>query len=107
MPRISKELRQAKDLQDFSYQALMGLKQTLTKEGEALTVTREDAAAIAQLSRAWDTATERRRILTGKRLPGTERPPKVPAKSGRNGHAATGPSPSLAAPEISEAKGSE
>jgi hypothetical protein len=34
-----------------------------------MTVTREDAMALAQLVRAWDTAADRLRVLKGKGLP--------------------------------------
>jgi hypothetical protein len=50
----------------------MSLKKGMTKEGE-MTVTREDAAAIAQLLKSWDTARDAVRILKGKGLPASVR----------------------------------
>lgn len=51
----------------------MAMKAALTAKGE-LKLTREDATAVAQLVRAWESAQERVRINRGRPLPGTYRP---------------------------------
>ena len=51
----------------------MAMKAALTAKGE-LKLTREDATAVAQLVRAWESAQERVRIHRGRPLPGTYRP---------------------------------
>lgn len=43
-------------------------------------VTREDATAVAQLVRAWESAQERVRINRGRPLPGTLRPTAAKSK---------------------------
>jgi hypothetical protein len=56
--RISKGLKQAYDLQDFTFEAALALQRSLTKEG-ILTVTREDAQAIKNVVGAWQSAQAR------------------------------------------------
>jgi hypothetical protein len=73
MPRISKALRQAYEVQDFTYNCLMTYRNNLTKSG-ALALTRDDSQAIVALARAWDSAQDRVRINRGKPLPGSCRP---------------------------------
>ncbi len=51
----------------------MAMKTALAKDG-AMKVSREDATAVAQLVRAWESAQERVRIHRGRPLPGTLRP---------------------------------
>lgn len=71
-------------VQEFAFNCLMALKTSLTKERE-MKVTREDATAVAQLVRAWESAQERVRINRGRPLPGTLRPKeKGRRKSGRS-----------------------
>ena len=78
--KISKGLKQAYDLQDFTFSALVALRDSLSQEGK-LKVSREDATAIGNLIRAWEACQERVRIHRGKPLPGSLRPePKKPAK---------------------------
>jgi hypothetical protein len=77
--KISKGLTQAYQLQDFTFQAVQALKETLVQNGK-LVVTRDDAQAIGQLVRAWEIAQERVRIHRGKPLPGSKRPPVELAK---------------------------
>ncbi len=80
MPRISKGLTQAYELQDFTFQAAMSLKASLTKEGGSLKITREDARAIADLVRSWESAQERVRIHRNKPMPGSVRQPTAREK---------------------------
>jgi hypothetical protein len=61
---------QSYQVQELTFDCLMAMKSALTANGE-LKVTREDAAAVAQLVRAWESAQERVRINRGKPLPGT------------------------------------
>ena len=51
--KISKGLKQAYDLQDFTFSALVALRDSLSQEGK-LKVSREDATAIGNLIRAWE-----------------------------------------------------
>jgi len=69
---------QAGVLQRFAFDAGVALRRSLTVDGE-LKVTREDAQALAQLVKAWDTAADRLRVLRGKGLPAAVR--SKPAKS--------------------------
>lgn len=69
---------QAAALQRFAFDAGMALQRDLTKNG-ILTVTRDDAMALSQLLRAWDTAADRLRVLRGKGLPASVR--SKPSKS--------------------------
>lgn len=71
--RVSKGLKQAYDVQDFAYAALMALRGTLSKDG-SLAITRDDATAIGQLVCSWEAAQERIRIHRGKPLPGSLKP---------------------------------
>ena len=59
---------QAAALQRLTYDAALSLKQACTKDG-VLKLTRDDATALSQLVRAWDTAADRLRVLRGKGLP--------------------------------------
>jgi hypothetical protein len=72
--KISKGLRQAYDLQDFTYQATLALRKSLLKRGRLLRVSREDAAAISLLVKAWELCQERIRIHRNKPMPGVLRP---------------------------------
>ena len=62
------QVSQAANLQRLAYDAATALGKALNEDGE-LKVSREDAMAIAQLVRAWDTAADRLRVLRGKGLP--------------------------------------
>jgi len=64
---------QSYQVQQLTFDCLMAMKESLAKEGE-VKVTREDATAVAQLVRAWESAQERVRIHRGRPLPGTYRP---------------------------------
>ena len=63
---------QAANLQRFTYDCGIALRQELMKDGE-LKITREDAQALGQLVKAWDTAADRLRVLRGKGLPASVR----------------------------------
>ena len=63
---------QAAMLQKFTFDSAMSLREELLKGGN-LKVSRDDATAIAQLVKAWDTAADRLRVLRGKGLPAAVR----------------------------------
>ena len=67
--RPSKGLIQAYETQDFVFKSIMALKEQLSNEEGALTLTREDSQAISTLVAAWDRAQDRVRIHRGKPLP--------------------------------------
>jgi hypothetical protein len=90
--RISKGLKQAYDLQDFTFQAALALKQSLTKEDGTLTVTRDDAMAIKQLVSAWESAQHRVAFHRKMPSPGSLRPQAKPARRG--------PRPSQVSPDF-------
>jgi hypothetical protein len=69
---------QSYQVQQLTFDCLMAMKEVLGKDGE-MKVTREEATAVAQLVRAWESAQERVRIHRGRPLPGTLRP-KAKAK---------------------------
>jgi hypothetical protein len=56
--KLSKGLLQSYQLQDFTFQAAMALKEALTKDGK-LAVTREDAQAVKALVSSWRDCQER------------------------------------------------
>ena len=95
MPKISKGLKQAYELQDFAFNAAMAVKRSLVREDESkMKVTREDSVAICNLIKSWESCQERVRIHRGKPLPGSRRP--VPEKSKRGGW--NEPAPAAASP---------
>jgi hypothetical protein len=59
---------QAATLQRLTYDAALSLRTACTKDG-VFNVTRDEATALAQLVRAWDTARDAVRILRGRGLP--------------------------------------
>ena len=67
MPRISKGLTQAYELQDFTYAAAMALKDSLTKKNGILKIAREDAQAVCALIKAWVECQQR--IQVHRRVP--------------------------------------
>ena len=69
---------QAAVLQRLLYDAAVAMRASCTKDG-VLTVTRDEATALAQLVRAWDTAADRLRVLRGKGLPAS-----VKSRAGRS-----------------------
>ena len=71
--RISKGLKQAYDLQDFTYAAALALRDSLRSRGK-LVISRENATAIASLVKAWESCQERIRIHRNKPMPGVLRP---------------------------------
>jgi hypothetical protein len=71
--KISKGLKQAYELQDFTYQATLALKESLVKDGK-LVIGREDASTICSMVKAWESCQERVRIHRNKPLPGSLRP---------------------------------
>jgi hypothetical protein len=78
--KISKGLKQAYALQDFTFESALALKQSLTGEGGTLKIARDDAMAITALIRAWETCQERIRIHRNKPLPGSLKPEKAKPK---------------------------
>src|SRR5262245_43912530 len=70
--KISKGLKQAYELQDFTHQTALALRESLVKDGK-LVIGREDAAAICSLVRAWEACQERIRIHRNKPLPGSRK----------------------------------
>jgi hypothetical protein len=89
--KISKGLQQAYDLQEFTFGAVLAFKESLSRDGK-LKVSREDATAIGNLVRAWESCQERVRIHRGKPLPGSLKPEPKPKKSDRGRGAASRPS---------------
>ena len=77
--RISKGLKQAYELQDFTYDAALALRDSLRNRGK-LVITREDASAIGSLVKAWESCQERIRIHRNKPMPGVLRPEPKPRK---------------------------
>ena len=75
--RVSKGLKQAYALQDFTYEAAVALRDSLRKRGKLL-ISREDASAIGSLVKAWESCQERIRIHRNKPLPGVLRPQPKP-----------------------------
>jgi hypothetical protein len=71
--RVSKGLKMAYDVQDFTFAAAMALKESFSKDGK-LKLTRDDAQAVNAVVRAWEIAQERVRIQRGKPLPGVLKP---------------------------------
>jgi hypothetical protein len=68
MPKVPKGMSQDYQLQDFTFNAAMALKQALAKEDGTIVITREDASAIYQLVKAWESRSG------VKPLPGSRRP---------------------------------
>lgn len=66
MSAISKGLRQAYELQNFTHEAAMALKDSLLKEGK-LVITREDSQSIAALVKSWEACQQR--IQVHRRVP--------------------------------------
>ena len=55
MPKISKGLKQAIQLQDFAFNAAMAVKRSLEAEDESkMKITREDSVAICNLIKSWE-----------------------------------------------------
>jgi hypothetical protein len=77
--KISKGLRQAYELQDFAHEATLALRRSLLKRGRMLHVSREDAAAISSLVKAWELCQERIRIHRNKPMPGALLPSGTPS----------------------------
>jgi len=77
--KISKGLKQAYALQDFTYEAALALRDSLRHRGK-LTISREDASAIGSLVKAWESCQERIRIHRNKPMPGVLRPEKPKPK---------------------------
>ena len=71
MPRISKGLKQAYELQDLTFQAAMSFKASLTGEDGKLKITREDAQSLAALAKTWEKCQDRIRVHRGRPMPGT------------------------------------
>jgi hypothetical protein len=72
MPR-SRVLSQCLDIQNLAYEIAMGFK-TLEPSDEAIDRHARKCVALAQVSRAWEAAADRARILRGRPLPGSLRP---------------------------------
>lgn len=67
MPRISKGLTQAYQLQDLTFEVIMSLKESLSKESGKLKIAREDAQSIAALVKSWEACQQR--IQVHRRVP--------------------------------------
>lgn len=67
MPRISKGLQQAYELQDFTFHALKSFEATLPTKGDKFKITREDAQSIAALVKSWESC--QYRIQVHRRVP--------------------------------------
>lgn len=67
MPRISKGLTQAYQLQDFTFEAAMSLRDSLPRKEGKMTITREDAQSIAALVKSWESCQQR--IQVHRRVP--------------------------------------
>jgi hypothetical protein len=65
--KTSKGLKQAYELQDFTFEAAMSLKDTLPREDGKLKIAREDAQAIAALVKSWESCQQR--IQVHRRVP--------------------------------------
>jgi hypothetical protein len=74
MPTLAKVVRQAYDIQDFTYQCIMALQ----KEMGLKAPDKDQTSAIINLARTWSEAAERVRIGLGKPLPGSYKPVKSP-----------------------------
>ncbi len=83
---------QAARLQGLCYEAAMTFRQSLTKSPKE-PLSRDDALALSNLVKSWDTARDAVRIAKGKPLPGSLRPKakerkRNPNRAGQaNGHA--------------------
>lgn len=73
MPNISKGLRQAFDVQDFAFDAIQALRDSLRVDGK-LKVTRDDALAIKNVATVWREAQERIAFHRRVPSPGSLRP---------------------------------
>jgi hypothetical protein len=91
--KLSKGLLQSYQLQDFTFQAAMALKEALTKDGK-LAVTREDAQAVKALVSSWRDCQER--VSFHRRVPPVKAVEPPAPKRKRRG--AVGISPYLTAP---------
>jgi len=67
MPRISKGLSQAYQLQDFTFEVAMSLRDALPRKDGKLKITREDAQSIAALVKSWESCQQR--IQVHRRVP--------------------------------------
>jgi hypothetical protein len=67
-PARIKQTIQAAKLQRLTFDAALSLRAACTVDG-VFNVTRENAVALAQLVRAWDTARNALRVLRGRGLP--------------------------------------
>jgi hypothetical protein len=67
MPRISKGLSQAYQLQDFTFEAAMALRDALPRENDRLKISREDAQSNAALVKSWESCQQR--IQVHRRVP--------------------------------------
>ena len=75
MPR-SRALTQCLDIQNLAYETAMAFK-SLPSSDEAVERHARKCMALAQVSRAWEAAANRARILRGRPLPGSLRPKTV------------------------------
>jgi hypothetical protein len=67
MPTISKGLRQAYELQDFTFEAAISLRDSLPRKEGKLKIAREDAQSIAALVKSWESCQQR--IAFHRRIP--------------------------------------
>ena len=87
----SRALSQCLDIQNLAYETAMGFK-TLDSKEEAIELHARKCVALAQVSRAWEAAVDRARILRGRPLPGSRKHAVEKAKPKRNNRSIdTGP----------------
>ena len=67
-PSPSQSFKQVQLLDALLYDAAIALRAELSKDGQ-MKLTRNDAAAVAMLFKAWDTAADRLRVLKGLGMP--------------------------------------
>ncbi len=80
MPTLpNRAQRQAKQMQEIAFNAVLDLRADMQESKDKLLRTRI-ATAISQLAKTWDTIEDRKRILKGKPMPGSLRPESKPSK---------------------------
>lgn len=71
---------QASEIQAFLHEHIMKLKEKVDADERLGEDVRDEANALSNLVRAWDTAADRARIARGKPLPGSNRPVRAPRR---------------------------
>ena len=86
MPRISKGLRQAYELQDFAFDAAMSFKASLSSVDGRLKIAREDAQSISVLVKAWEACQQRVQVHRRVPNPGSRKHAVEQPKAKRTSH---------------------